>query len=647
MTVGAVHGPRICSSIRRAAVMANINGTSNNDTIQGTNEDDTIQSLGGADLVSGEGGDDSIQGGEGNDTLFGDVGEGTAPGNDASPIELNINNLVSDTSFGNNNAQPGDVAIYSNVAQLEDGTPISARLVLVSVSDPNLNVDISGGRGFEILINSGSSFERLPAGEEATFRLEFFDPATNQNIALNSTGTFNDLDRNSPGDQESVTVDADSFTAFGTASDTSLSVTQGGGTVNAAGTEPNSPSDQDAWFSAEFENREFIEFTLEARSTQSGFTFSGDLIDDVVVTPIEAGDDTIEGGAGQDVIFGQGGNDSLLGGSGDDVIDGGEGNDVLEGGQGQDLLVGGAGNDTLSGGSGDDTLQGGEGEDLITVGPDNSIAEGGLGSDTFGFDGLGNHVIVGGEDADGSDIDVLDLTGVRANVLPNGPGLESGTIELLDDNGNVARFVTYSEIEQIIICFTPGTRIATPKGEIAVEKLKCGDKVITRDNGAQTLRWVGRRDLSPDDMRMNEAFQPVLIRAGALGNGVPERDMLVSPQHRMLVKSDLAEVMFQEREVLIAAKHLTGLDGVDQVRTGAVSYLHLMFDQHEVVLAEGAWAESFQPGDQSLRGIGAEQRDEILTLFPELDTLAGLDTYSSARLSLKRHEAHTLVDRLR
>lgn len=325
----------------------------------------------------------------------------------------------------------------------------------------------------------------------------------------------------------------------------------------------------------------------------------------------------------------------------------GEGNDVLEGGQGQDLLVGGAGNDTLSGGSGDDTLQGGEGEDLITVGPDNSIAEGGLGSDTFGFDGLGNHVIVGGEDADGSDIDVLDLTGVRANVLPNGPGLESGTIELLDDNGNVARFVTYSEIEQIIICFTPGTRIATPKGEIAVEKLKCGDKVITRDNGAQTLRWVGRRDLSPDDMRMDEAFQPVLIRAGALGNGVPERDMLVSPQHRMLVKSDLAEVMFQEREVLIAAKHLTGLDGVDQVRTGAVSYLHLMFDQHEVVLAEGAWAESFQPGDQSLRGIGAEQRDEILTLFPELDTLAGLDTYSSARLSLKRHEAHTLVDRLR
>lgn len=625
--------------------MADINGTSNNDTLKGTNEADTIQSLGGADLVSGEGGDDSILGGGGNDTLFGDVGEGTAPGNDATPLVIDINNLVT-RDGADNNAQPGASAVYRNVAQLEDGTQVSARIVLVSKSDPNLRVDLSGGNGSEILMNGNGT------GDTASFRMEFFIPdspnaTTGTPIALNSTATVNDLDRNRPGDQEAVTIDANSFTAFATDADTSLNVTTSGGTVTAAGTEQNNPSDQDAWFSASFENREFIEFTLEARNTNSGFSFSGDLIDDVVVTPIEAGDDTIDGGAGQDVIFGQGGDDSLSGGQGDDDIDGGEGDDVLEGGQGQDELIGGAGNDTLIGGTGDDTLLGGDGEDQITLGPDNDQAQGGTGSDRFNFDGLGNHNIVGGEDADGSDIDILDLSGVRANVLPDGPGSESGTVELLDDNGNVARRVTYSEIEQIIICFTPGTRIATPRGEIAVENLKAGDKVITRDNGAQTLRWVGRRDLKPNEMRMNAAFQPVLIRAGALGKDLPERDMLVSPQHRMLVKSDLAEMMFQEREVLIAAKHLTGLDGVDQVQTGAVSYLHLMFDQHEVVLAEGAWSESFQPGDHSLRGIGAEQRQEILTLFPELDTLAGLDTYGSARLSLKQHEAHTLVDRLR
>ncbi|WP_299545966.1 Hint domain-containing protein, partial [uncultured Tateyamaria sp.] len=555
------------------------------------------------------------------------------------------NNLVTRDN-ADNNAQAGTSAVYRNVAQLEDGTQVSARLVLVSKSDPNLRVDLSGRGGAEILMNGNGT------GDTASFRMEFFIPdspnaTTGTPVALNSTATVNDLDRNSPGDQEAVTIDASSFTSFATDANTSLNVTTDGGSVTAAGGEQNNPSDQDAWFSASFENREFIEFTLEARNTNSGFSFSGDLIDDIVVTPIEAGDDTIEGGAGQDVIFGQGGDDSLSGGQGDDDIDGGEGNDVLDGGQGQDELIGGAGNDTLVGGTGDDTLLGGDGEDLITLGPDNDQAQGGTGSDRFTFDGLGNHNIVGGEDADGTDIDVLDLSGVRANVLPDGPGSESGTVELLDDSGNVARRVTYSEIEQIIICFTPGTRIATPRGEIPVERLNAGDKVITRDNGAQTLRWVGRRDLTPDEMRANDAFQPILIREGALGKGLPDRDLLVSPQHRMLINSDLAEVMFEEREVLVAAKHLTGLDGVDQVQTGAVSYLHLMFDQHEVVLAEGAWSESFQPGDQSLRGIGVNQRTEILELFPELDTLAGLDTYSSARLSLKKHEAHTLVDRLK
>ena len=619
------------------------NGTPNRDTIQGGNDNDTINAFNGPDLVSGEGGDDSILGGGGNDTLFGDVGEGTAPGNDATPLVIDINNLVT-RDRDDNNASAGDSAVYKNVAQLEDGTQVSARIVLVSKSDPNLRVDLSGGNGSEILMNGNGT------GDTASFRMEFFipdtpDATTGTTVALNSTATINDLDRNSPGDQEAVTINTSSFTAFGTSDDTSLNVTTGAGTITAAGTEQNNPSDQDAWFSASFENREFLEFTLEARSTDSGFSFSGDLIDDVVVTPIEAGNDTIEGGDGQDQIFGQGGDDSLLGDGGDDTIEGGEGDDTLEGGQGQDLLEGGAGADVLSGGQGDDTLLGGDGADLIELGPDNDRAEGGQASDRFTFDGLGNHTIIGGEDADGSDIDILDLTGVRANVIQSGP--ESGTVELLDDNGNVARRVTYSEIEQIIICFTPGTRIATQKGEVAVERLQPGDKVFTRDNGVQALRWVGKRELTPDEMRAHPEFQPVLIRKGALGKDLPERDMLVSPQHRMLVTSDLAAVMFDEREVLIAAKHLTGLDGVDQVQTGSVSYLHLMFDQHEVVLADGAWSESFQPGDHSLRGIGADQRDEVLTLFPELETLAGLDTYGSARLSLKRHEAEIIVDRLK
>jgi Ca2+-binding RTX toxin-like protein len=621
-----------------------INGTSNNDTLPGTNDNDTINAFNGQDLVSGEGGDDSILGGGGNDTLFGDVGEGTAPGQDATALVIDIDNLVTRDS-ADDNASAGDFAVYKNVAQLEDGTQVSARLVLVSKSATGLTVDLSGGTGSEILMNG------VGTGETASFRMEFFIPSspnatTGTPVALNSTATVNDLDRNSNvNDREAVTINTNSFTAFATSSDTSLNVTTGSGTVTAAGTESNNPSDQDAWFSASFENREFIEFTLESRTTNSGFSFSGDLIDDSIVTPIEAGNDTIEGGSGQDVIFGQGGDDSLLGDDGDDRLEGGEGNDTLEGGQGQDTLIGGAGSDFLTGGTGDDQLFGGDGTDELVLGPDNDRAEGGFGSDRFTIGGLGNHTIVGGEDADGTDIDVIDLTGVRANVIPS--GAESGTIELLDASGNIARRVTYSEIEQIIICFTPGTRIATQKGEVAVEALRPGDRVFTRDNGIQPLRWVGRRDLTPDEMRSHPEFQPVLIRQGALGNGLPQRDMLVSPQHRMLQTSELAEVMFDEREVLVAAKHLTGLDGVDHVQTSAVSYLHLMFDQHEVVLADGTWSESFQPGDHSLKGIGAAQRSEVLSLFPELETLAGLESYGAARLSLKKHEAQILVDRLK
>lgn len=149
--------------------------------------------------------------------------------------------------------------------------------------------------------------------------------------------------------------------------------------------------------------------------------------------------------------------------------------------------------------------------------------------------------------------------------------------------------------------------------------------------------------MTAQDLDAHPEFQPVFIRQGALGKGLPERDMLVSPNHRMLLNSDLAEVMFEEREVLIAAKYLTGLEGIDQITTHSISYLHLMFDQHEIILADGGWTESFQPGDHSMRGIGEAQRVEILTLFPDLSTIAGMDAFGSARMSLKKHEAQLLT----
>lgn len=653
--------------------MADIDGTSNDDRIQGTADNDTIDAMNGQDRVSGEGGDDLIFGGGGDDVLFGDNGEGTAAGEDATPLSLNINNLVSDNSSGNNNAQPGDAAVYSNIAQLEDGTPISGRLVLVETSDPGLNVDISGGRGFEILLNSGRGATRTDGGETATFRLEFFDPATGQPVALNSTATFNDLDRNSPGDRESVTLEASSFQAFGTASDTSLEVTTAPGSVTAGGTEANNPSDQDAWFSAQFSDRTFIEFTLETRTTQSGFTMNGDLIDDAIVTPIEPGNDTISGGSGQDDIFGQGGNDVLMGDQGDDELFGGAGNDILMGGQGQDSLFGGEGNDVLDGADGpgqdnDDRLFGGAGEDTLIARDVQDSLFGGTGNDTLQIlkDGnIGTITADGGRDDDDGDIDTLDLLtgiergdweGVRIfdtggqvvfdslNPIPdqaidNIP--EDGRAELLDGSNIVGR-VNFTEIENVVICFTPNTMMATPKGEVAVQDLRAGDRVFTRDNGIQEIAWAGSRTLSGAELLKTPTFQPVLVRAGSLGPNVPEADLLLSPNHRILMSGSQTMLHFDDSEVLASAKHLTNMDGVDITHASGVTYIHLMFAQHEVVLSNGAWTESFQPGDYSLKGMGADQRSEIVGLFPELADLKVKDGFGAARRVLKRHEAAIL-----
>ncbi|SLN09796.1 Bifunctional hemolysin/adenylate cyclase precursor [Roseovarius gaetbuli] len=362
-----------------------------------------------------------------------------------------------------------------------------------------------------------------------------------------------------------------------------------------------------------------------------------------------AGDDTIFGGAGDDDIRGQGGNNLIAGDGGDDIIGGGLGDDTVTGGDGNDLIIGQTGDDLLSGDAGDDTIEGGNGDDTILGGEGADLLLGRADSDVFRDVGAGETVDGGtGTTADGVDFDTLDLTGAGAfrvvdeTVDPDGDST-SGTVEFLDGAGAVTGTLQFREIENLIPCFTPGTVIATPRGEKLVEELQVGDRIITRDNGLQEIRWIGHRALGGQELIKSPHLKPVLIRAGALGQGLPERDMLVSPQHRILLNNERAALYFEEREVLAAAKHLTGLDGVDTVESSGTTYIHFMFDQHEVVLSNGAWTESFQPGEQVLDGMGSAQRDEIYDLFPELRDVKGLEAYQSARRSLKRHEAQLLV----
>src|SRR5690606_10332266 len=111
-------------------------------------------------------------------------------------------------------------------------------------------------------------------------------------------------------------------------------------------------------------------------------------------------------------------------------------------------------------------------------------------------------------------------------------------------------------------CFTAGTIVETPDGSVAIETLKVGDPVVTR-HGIKPLKWVGKRRLDVIDLMANPKLLPIRIPAGAMGNGLPRRDVSVSPQHRIMIRSAIAERMFSTSEVLMPAKSLVGHNGID------------------------------------------------------------------------------------
>ncbi len=221
--------------------------------------------------------------------------------------------------------------------------------------------------------------------------------------------------------------------------------------------------------------------------------------------------------------------------------------------------------------------------------------------------------------------DLPDITEIAFTTLDDDPNPEIQQVNI-DDNDYVT-----------LICFAAGTNILTNKGEVEVQKLAIGDKVLTRDNGYQKIKWIGKTKVQG-----RGKFAPVVIEKGTFGN---DRDLVVSPQHRVLVCDWRAELMFGEFEVLVPAKHLTTTEGVYTDPRDEVEYVHVLFDQHEVIFSEGIPTESFHPGDYSVKGLADETRDELFELFPEL-AKEGFDYGPSARLSLKRREATQLIEEM-
>ncbi len=622
----------------------------NEDIVDAGAGDDSIDSGIESDTVYGGTGDDTINASEGDDTLYGgddadtfvledgfgdDLVYGGEGGTDDDTIDASA--LTSGVTVNFTGDEAGTIddgtgtATFSGIENLiltdqndtVDGSAASVGICIVAGAGDDSIIGsagddkIFGGAGADT-IDGGLGNDTLDGGDDAdTFVLN--DGFGDDTIIGGEGGTDNDRI-----DAIALTNGVDVvFTG-----DEAGTITEGTDTTTFSEIEEFGLTD--------------VADTFDGSAATTGITVDAGGGDDSILGG--SGDDVIIGAAGADTLSGGDGDDSITGSAGDDTVFGGIGNDTLLGGDDDDTVYGGAGSDRIFGGAGDDTLTGGDdrdrivggaGDDTISVGIGDG-ARGGDGDDYFTIDGsqtgTGNIAIVGGEGGETAG-DTLDFNGlldwgslVITNPDDDAGGL-SGTALLQDGT-----LVTFSEIE-IIICFARGTGILTGLGERPIETLHAGDQIVTYDNGLQQIRWIGSRRV-----RATGNLAPIVIRKDVLGN---KRDLVVSPQHRMLLCGPQAELLFGEPEILIPAKHLLNWDGVYRAEGGEVEYFHMLFDKHEVVYAEGALSESFHPGDQAMDAVTEEAREEILMLFPELANSTA--TYgAAARPSLRAYEADVL-----
>jgi hypothetical protein len=170
-----------------------------------------------------------------------------------------------------------------------------------------------------------------------------------------------------------------------------------------------------------------------------------------------------------------------------------------------------------------------------------------------------------------------------------------------------------------VICFTPGTRIATPDGPKLIQSLRPGDRVLTKDDGAQEVLWTGSRRMSGARLYAMPHLRPIRFRAGAFGNDRPEPDLIVSPAHRMLIKGAAAQTLFGTTEVLVRAEDLLNdtTITVDHVLR-EVTYIHILLERHNIVFANGVETESFHPSNTALEMIDPAQRDVLMAVMPQV-----------------------------
>lgn len=222
---------------------------------------------------------------------------------------------------------------------------------------------------------------------------------------------------------------------------------------------------------------------------------------------------------------------------------------------------------------------------------------------------------------------VFQTNPITAGTIQYGPGFNPPRAEQLPFN-------SYPSTPPTVPCLVEGTLILTAHGEIPVEHLRAGDRVQTLDNGLQPIVWAGHRKVCALG-----SMAPIRFEAGTVGN---RRKLLVSPQHRMLVAGAAAQLVFGDAEAFAAAAHLLTGRAVRRVYRPRVRYVHLLCEDHQVILAEGAPTESLFPGATALSAFDAKARSEITRLFPDLCAQRGTGR-GIARAVLPRSAARLLV----
>lgn len=170
-----------------------------------------------------------------------------------------------------------------------------------------------------------------------------------------------------------------------------------------------------------------------------------------------------------------------------------------------------------------------------------------------------------------------------------------------------------------VVCFTPGTMIMTPDGARDVAQLVEGDQVQTADNGQAEVLWIGQRRVTGARMKAMPSLTPIRLREGALDKDVPDSGLLVSPDHRMVLRGPRARCLYNADEVLVTARDLVNdLTIVREHGLKEVTYIHMLLPQHEVVFANGVATESFHPAAADQRSLDPMDKARMLDRLPEL-----------------------------